>query len=196
MVAKKKIDVLPTESPTVKAGELVNREQQYVDRARARTGKPLAPERGLGDRLREVREKAGLSQLGLSELTKKLDPEGKGISRTVLTGYERGNFLPGTRELRVLHDALGLTPNFLVLGTQTPVVSDQYVEKFVPNKDTLQRARRKLKALKPRQLEALVVILNAVAPDLDDIYEEALALDQDSLRAAVIEEAMTTPDGK
>ncbi|OGS94740.1 MAG: hypothetical protein A3H31_02715 [Gallionellales bacterium RIFCSPLOWO2_02_FULL_57_47] len=78
------------------------------------------PESGLGDRIRDAREKRGLSQEGLSRLTKAFDVERQGISRTVLTGYEKGKFKPGTRELRILYQALGLTPNWLILGQSDP----------------------------------------------------------------------------
>jgi len=85
------------------------------------------PESGLGDRIRDAREKRGLSQEGLSRLTKAFDVERQGISRTVLTGYEKGKFKPGTRELRILYQALGLTPNWLILGQSDP---DETEEEF------------------------------------------------------------------
>lgn len=78
------------------------------------------PENWLGDRLKEAREKRGLSQEGLSRLTKVMDSEKLGISRTVLTGYEKGKFKPGTRELRILFETLALTPNWLILGRADP----------------------------------------------------------------------------
>lgn len=175
---------------------VVDREAAITAKSRARAGKLPAPEKGLGERLRSAREQSGLSQLGLSELTKKLDPEGQGISRTVLTGYEKGTFLPGTRELRVLFDSLQLTPNFLILGIQAPVRNDKYTQQIMSGKELLARARHKLKIIDPNQLEALVTILNAVAPELDDMVERALALDQDLLRSEVIKEERNSATGK
>jgi transcriptional regulator with XRE-family HTH domain len=74
------------------------------------------PEDGIGERLRTVREKHGLSQTLFHQRTKDRDPEGKGISRTVLIGYETGKFKPGARELRILCEAFSLTPEWLLLG--------------------------------------------------------------------------------
>jgi transcriptional regulator with XRE-family HTH domain len=52
--------------------------------------------------------------------TKDKDPEGKGISRSALVEYERGTYRPGTRELRILCNALRVTPNFLIFGKEEP----------------------------------------------------------------------------
>ncbi len=145
----------------------------------------LTPEKMLGERLREAREKSGLSQQGLSDLTRKLDPEKQGISRTVLTGYEKGKFLPGTRELRVLHDALDLTPNYLVLGERLPhsVVASS---RIATDKELTAQIRKRLKELKPRTLEALDVLLASIAPDWNDLSSEASAIDKDIARSEAI----------
>jgi len=77
-------------------------------------GKPSmnSIEDGIGIRLKAARESKGLSQTDLHKLT--------GISRTVLINYEACRHIPGTRELRLLCDALEVSPNQLIYGTEEP----------------------------------------------------------------------------
>jgi transcriptional regulator with XRE-family HTH domain len=66
----------------------------------------------LGDvaaELARARANAGLSHSDLHRIT--------GISRTVLIGYEAGRTKPGTREIRLLCDALKVSPNRLIYGS-------------------------------------------------------------------------------
>jgi transcriptional regulator with XRE-family HTH domain len=79
-------------------------------------GAAAAPEEGIGDRIRAARESRGLSQTALSARTKVVDSTGKGVARTVLVGYEAGTFRPGAREMRLLCQALSVSPNWLLLG--------------------------------------------------------------------------------
>jgi len=62
--------------------------------------------------LRRARESLGLSHSDLHRQT--------GISRPVLFGYEAGRTKPGARELRLLSEALGVSPNKLLFGTEEP----------------------------------------------------------------------------
>ncbi len=49
------------------------------------------------------------------------DLHGKtGLSRTVLINYEAGRHKPGARELRLLCDALEVSPNQLIYGSEEP----------------------------------------------------------------------------
>lgn len=76
-----------------------------------------APEEGLGKRVAERRNAKGLTHDGLAKLTKLLDRKGgTGISRTTIRGYEIGLYKPGTRELRLLSQALEVSPNWLIFG--------------------------------------------------------------------------------
>ncbi len=65
-----------------------------------------------------------MSQTQLHLRTKEVDPDGKGIARTVLIGYESGKFKPGSRELRILCAALELSPEWLLLGTDKHLQED------------------------------------------------------------------------
>lgn len=77
------------------------------------------PENRIGERIRLKRAEiaGGLTVEDLSKICKEFDPEGKGISRLALSRYEAGKFIPGARELRILCEALGVSPNWLLLGT-------------------------------------------------------------------------------
>lgn len=82
--------------------------------------KYVSPETGIGDRIKELRTKIGISVEALAALTGKYDydaPESsKGVSIPTLYRYEKGERLPGAREIRLLSDALQTTPNWLILG--------------------------------------------------------------------------------
>lgn len=75
-------------------------------------GEPLAGLDIIAIELRRAREAKGLSHSELNRLT--------GISRTVLYGYEVGRTKPGAREIKLLSEALEVTPNRLILGTDEP----------------------------------------------------------------------------
>ena len=77
------------------------------------------PESGFGKRLAELRAGKNLNHDALSELTKLADAQKRGIARTTLRGYELGVYKPGIRELRVLCQALGVSPNKLIFGEDT-----------------------------------------------------------------------------
>ncbi|CDG86162.1 helix-turn-helix family protein [Janthinobacterium agaricidamnosum NBRC 102515 = DSM 9628] len=106
-------------------------ETEPVDPAEA--GGAPAPEDGIGDRIRSAREGRGLSQTALAARTKMVDQAGKGVARTVLVGYESGNFRPGAREIRLLCQALSVTPNWLLMGDE--LASDQASLELVRRRD-------------------------------------------------------------
>lgn len=83
-----------------------------------KTTKIKVPEDDLGFRIKLIREQKGLTQEALSILTKypEIDPEGRGLSRPSIVGYEQGKNLPDARGIRLLATALEVTPSWLVLG--------------------------------------------------------------------------------
>lgn len=88
-----------------------------------KSGAPSAdsPEDSIGERIEARRKLKGLTHDGLAKLTKLLDKAGgTGISRTTIRGYEHGLYKPGTRELRLLSQALEVTPTWLIFGTAEP----------------------------------------------------------------------------
>lgn len=78
------------------------------------------PELELGRRIQEAREAARLTQGELAELTKQADPEGNGISRSVISFYEIGKSRPSPRELRMLSEVLKVSPSYLIYGVDDP----------------------------------------------------------------------------
>ena len=84
------------------------------------------PELELGSRLAKLRERMGLSQEQFSQATKLHDGKGGGLSRAVISMYERGKNRPGTRELRILCDTLRVTPSELLYGSATPFEIDKW----------------------------------------------------------------------
>jgi transcriptional regulator with XRE-family HTH domain len=65
-----------------------------------------------GDRLRDARQAAGLSQSGLSERS--------GLPKPTLSRYENGHVLPSLVTLRRLADALGVAEAALLPGVKSP----------------------------------------------------------------------------
>lgn len=78
------------------------------------------PEDGLGGRIKETREFKHITQGDLATLTLSLDSEEKGISRAVISLYEKGTNRPSPREIRLLCEALKVTPNYLIYGDEEP----------------------------------------------------------------------------
>lgn len=75
------------------------------------------PEDQIGARIAEKRLAKHLTHDGLAKLTKLYDePAKSGISRTTIRGYEIGLYKPGTREIRLLCQALEVSPNWLIMG--------------------------------------------------------------------------------
>jgi transcriptional regulator with XRE-family HTH domain len=101
-----------------------------------------APEDAIGSRIRSAREARGLSQTAVSTRSKAIDPKGQGISRTVLVGYEAGNSKPGARELRLLSETLGVTPTWLIYGSDDGHESAQASLEVFRNRNDLVSALR------------------------------------------------------
>lgn len=94
--------------------------------------KPLpkkAPEKGIGGRIKEarLRKENDLTIEALSRMCKLVDPIGQGIAQPTIVRYEKGEVLPGARELRVLSDALAVSTDFLILGRERNGIVDMGV---------------------------------------------------------------------
>lgn len=101
-------------------------------------GDAAVPEEDFGARLKSLREGKGLKHDALSELTRIADPQKRGIARTTLRGYEHGIYKPGIRELRVLSQALGVSPTSLIFGSEV----DLFVPPHAPHSSEEVRAGR------------------------------------------------------
>lgn len=80
----------------------------------------LEPEASLGSRLQMLREGKGLTQAKVAELTKRADRDRKGLSRAVISFYEAGTTRPGPKEIRLLCEALQVSPSYLIYGSDDP----------------------------------------------------------------------------
>lgn len=78
------------------------------------------PEADLGMRLQEARRNANITQGELADKTRHVDLDGNGISSAVISLYERGVNRPGPREIRLLCEALRISPNRLIYGDEDP----------------------------------------------------------------------------
>jgi len=141
-----------------------------------------SPEISLGKRIREVREKRGLSLEGLSRLTKLMDSEKVGISRTVLTGYEKGKFKPGARELRVLFETLGLTPNWLILGRSDP---ERIQAKFASEKEFEGELLKAIRTLDSDSLNGVAHLIFHASTQSGNLNEQLTEINK--LAAHVVE---------
>lgn len=71
-----------------------------------------------------------MTQGELATLTASLDAEEKGISRAVISLYESGKNRPSPKELRLLCEALKITPNYLIYGDKHPFDSSAEYERL------------------------------------------------------------------
>lgn len=104
------------------------------------------PEDGIGQRIKEARERLGMNFEELSRLTADYDaPEYKqGISAAMLARYERGAeegkpVLPGARELRILCEALGVRADWLLMNIEHKERGEQAMELVDDLRAALQR---------------------------------------------------------
>ena len=83
----------------------------------------VPPESEIGNRIKTRRKTLDLTVDELAALTALFDheakyAEGSGISRATLYSYESKGTKPGTRELRILCEALNISPSFLIFGEE------------------------------------------------------------------------------
>lgn len=134
-----------------------------------------APESSIGDRIRAAREARGLSQTALAGRTKMADSTGKGVARTVLVGYESGNFRPGAREIRLICQALSVTPNWLILGAEA--ANNQASMELVRQRDWIAAVRlaMAISILKPHERAGFQsLVLSLAGRQLGDMKLSAL----------------------
>ncbi len=136
-----------------------------------------APEHGIGDRIRAAREARGLSQTALAARTQMGDSTGKGVGRTVLFGYESGKFRPGAREIRLLCQALSVTPNWLILGDEA--ASTQASMELVRKRDLIAAVRlaMAISILKPHERAGFQsLVLSLAGRQLGDMRLSSLLM--------------------
>lgn len=123
-------------------------------------------------RLRQAREERGFTQGAVSNRTKMIDPEQRGVSRTALIGYEQGTSNPGLREIRLLCEVLRVTPNWLIYGSESaiPVATASAELLNTPQMEMAVRTALALCALKGHERDALQsIVLSLAGRQLGDL---------------------------
>lgn len=123
-------------------------------------------------RLRQAREERGFTQGAVSNRTKMIDPEQRGVSRTALIGYEQGTSNPGLREIKLLCEVFRITPNWLIYGseaaTQVATISTELLN--TPQIEMALRTALALSALKGHERDALQsIVLSMAGRQLGDL---------------------------
>ena len=127
------------------------------------------PEDGIGQRIAQKRLLKGLNHDGLAKLTKLMDqPSSMGISRTTIRGYELDISKPGTRELRLLSQALETTPNWLIYGgaDDDSSIGQSIVARQSEQLTELQKfltAAHLLRSIEPADRDVVYGVLHAIA---------------------------------
>lgn len=120
----------------------------------------------MGQRIRAAREAIHLTQNGVSTRSRLADPDGKGVSRTALIGYENGTSRPGLREIRLLCSVLKVSANWLIFGAesayQATLPSLELTKTSRPFRDAL-RTGIAISALKGHERDALMSLALSLA---------------------------------
>ena len=131
---------------------------------------------GVAIRIRIGRERKGLS---LADLHRQSE-----ISKTALHDYESGRTQPGAREIKVLCEILGVTPNWVLFGTETPLEPRTGLRALVKLENSPVWFMTSMvlmpiiaAVLDEDQLEALLVLVASMIEARDkDAYAQASAL--------------------
>lgn len=131
----------------------------------------------IGKRLQDARTGLAWSQETLHKRTVMIDPEKVGISRAVLSIYERGVSKPGAREIKLLCEALKITPNWLLYGSDSPARTLQASMDFLQGNEINMSTRLALAmmVLEPVQRDHFAgLLLSIVNQKLGDIQLSGL----------------------
>lgn len=105
----------------------------------------------LGDRLSELREDRGLTQLQLSTILH--------ISNSSISAYETGERAPNIDTLIAFSQYFDVTTDYL-LGLNSNSISPSVLSEEIADGVTIGEAIQSLKALLPAQREAIMLVLN------------------------------------
>lgn len=130
----------------------------------------------IAERLRKARDELGLTQ---TELAKKA-----GISRSAIVHYETAGTVPGGIELIKLSNALKVTPNYLLSGSETFLESDKPEHILATDNQELMIARISLCFLaldKPVREKMSELLISLVQQKLSNDEFEVLMTFMDEL---------------
>lgn len=148
----------------------------------------------IGHRIADARNGLGWSQIALHTRTKLADPEGVGISRAVLSLYETGKNKPGAREIRLLCDALKVSPNWLLYGSESPARAIQPSADFLRGTDVDISARLAfaLLALGKTERDSLaLLVFSILTKKMGDIRLSSLMTMANMLSSSLMREVIS-----
>lgn len=146
----------------------------------------------MGERIRSLRERNGLTQSQFSQQTVQADPSGKGISRTVLVGYEAGKFKPGAREIRILCETFKVNASWLIFGDLDQKADDDSFDASLfggmgdPDLSFAFRVALALAGLKAHERESFATLIHGLAvarrggPTAKDLFDLADVMAHDA----------------
>lgn len=128
--------------------------------------------------LRRARELRGLSHSDLHRAT--------GISRSALLAYETSRRKPSIREIRLLCDAIQVTPNRLIYGTEEPFKARKGIQTLAKLKGSpaglafsVMGMPLLMGALDEEKAEALLTVIGAMLEANDkDAYRKVVAFSE------------------
>lgn len=154
------------------------------------SSKKASIEDGIGSRIRAIREARGYTQAHLATQTKSVDPSGQGISRTVIVGYEAEHSKPGAREIKLLCNALSITPNWLLYGDESVLevqAKDALLSHWIDDSTHVFQIALALSALKQHERQAFSSLIFSMAgrelghEKLEKLRDEAKRMALDNL---------------
>lgn len=106
----------------------------------AHAGSP--PESRIGERITFARNELTLSVEGFSRYSRNFDPpDNRGIPATTLLRYEKGDSLPGARELRILCQTLNVPSRWILFGELENAGKDQAEQQLLAAMDHYVRVK-------------------------------------------------------
>lgn len=177
---------MPNEKKQPKAPTHIRKRKQLEPASSREKNDRLAQE--IGKRIFEARDGLGFSQQALATRTRLADPDGQGISRAVLSLYETGVNKPGAREIKLLCEALKVTPNWLLYGSDSPAKTLQASLEFLRGSELKLSARLAfaMLALDPEDRDSLSALMfSLLNKKLGDIQLSSLMM-----MASFMEEAL------
>ena len=104
----------------------------------------------VGDRIRKIRDKTGLTQTGFGELV--------GLEQRTISDYERGVSQPGVGRLYLIAEKFNVNPEWLINGVGEPYKQSE-VDAATKERIEREHIRRLFSELSPKTQEIILDVL-------------------------------------
>lgn len=104
----------------------------------------------VGDRIRKIRDKTGLTQTGFGELV--------GLEQRTISDYERGVSQPGVGRLYLIAEKFNVNPEWLINGIGEPYKQSE-VDAATKERIEREHIRRLFSELSPKTQEIILDVL-------------------------------------